>query len=33
VPVYSMPAMTAALAQMPELTATSETLPEGMRRQ
>jgi hypothetical protein len=33
VPVYSMPAMTAALAQMPELTGAGETLPEGMRRQ
>jgi hypothetical protein len=33
VPVYAMPAMTAALAQMPELAGAGETLPEGMRRQ
>lgn len=33
VPLYALPPIAAALAQMPEITASGETLPEGLLRQ
>jgi hypothetical protein len=33
VPLYAMPLMTAALAQIPDMAVAAEQVPEGMRRQ